>query len=101
MPMRFARLSETSLHWSTVFVHRSAGGRVPRHLLQHPRVAVGIGEMSERVVTRMLWIDSRHPPLRSHVPDVAAVDPAPDELRARLLDVRQHETEPRGRAGPH
>ena len=57
-------------------------------LLQHPGVAVGVAEVGVRPVVAVLGVDSGLPAVRSHMPDLAHVDAAPDELGARGLDVR-------------
>ena len=56
-------------------------------LLQHPRVAVGVAEVGERVVVAVLGIRPGLPAVRRHVPDLAHLDTASDELGPGRLDV--------------
>ncbi len=71
-------------------------GLVRPHLLEHPRVAVRIGEVGERLVVPVLGIHPVHPAVRRHVANVAHLDTALRESVPRGLDVRDDEGVSRG-----
>src|SRR5207244_8256816 len=64
-----------------------SGRRASPAFLQDPAVAVGVAEVSERVVVAALRVRARHPLARLDMPDLADIHPAFDELGTRSLDV--------------
>ena len=70
--------------------HRGSRFALP-DLLQDPAVAVGVAEVGERAVVGVLGVRARRPAVRRHVPDLAHLDAAADELGARRLDVGDDE----------
>src|SRR4029078_253097 len=75
------------------------GIRAGPHLLEHPGVAVRVGEVGERVGLRGVRLDAVLPTLGCHVANRADLHALFDELVAHDLDVLDHEMRATVRAG--
>ena len=64
-----------------------AAGKPGCDLLQHPTVAVGIAERSQREVAAMLGIRTTDRAVRAEVENLAHLDAGSDQLVPDILDV--------------